>query len=409
MVDLKESALMKRKLAIIVSHPIQHFAALYRALASVADIDLCVFYASRIGLSEYFDKEMNVQISWQTDLLSGYNNIFLENADNIKSVSFESINSTDLSEQLDIFDPDVIMTYGYYQINALRAMWWARRRRRRIIMISDSELLSTRSSIRSRLKDLIVPLLFRYVDAFLSVGDCNEKYYQHYGVKIESIFRSPFTIDEPTFEKAFASREASRASLRSELNLDAHALVALFVGKLSTRKRPFDLVAAVKELHDQGEPSVHAVFVGDGPLLKELREQAEKIGAPAHFLGFINVDRLPYYYAGADLLAHPSEADPHPLVCSEAACVGLPMVLSDRVGALGPSDIARAGENAVVFPCGDTTALARSIASLCSDPEKLARMSARSREIFSDCDVRHSVSGIVRALKYVTSNRPDGG
>ena len=54
---------------------------------------------------------------------------------------------------------------------------------------------------------------------------------------------------------------------------------------------------------------------------------------------------------------HPSQADPHPLITSEGACMGLPMIYSDRIGAVGPTDIAREGENVIVYPCGDTAAL----------------------------------------------------
>ncbi len=386
-----------RRLAIVASHPIQHFVPLYAALAATPDIELKVFFVSRIGLERYFDDEMLTEITWKMDLLAGYDHEFLPGAEAIKTIDFKSIDSLGLGAALDRFDPQAVMVYGYAQRIAHRAMGWARRRGRSVLMISDSELLRTRGGLVARVKAALIPLIYRRVDAFLSVGDRNEDYYRHYGVPQDRIFRSPFTIDETGFKAAAARRDEARAALRAELGLASDAVIALFVGKLSERKRPGDLLEAVARLKAQGV-DVHAVFAGNGALAESLAADAKRIDAPAHFLGFINVDRLPSLYVAADMLVHPSMADPHPLVCSESACVGLPVILSDRIGAEGPTDIARAGENAVVFPVGDVEALAAHIATLATDLAKRAAMGARARAIFDELDVERSIDGIRRAI-----------
>ena len=119
--------------------------------------------------------------------------------------------------------------------------------------------------------------------------------------------------------------------------------------------------------------------------------------------GFVNVDQLPGYYCAADVLVHPSEHDPHPLVCSEAACIGLPMILSDRVGAAGPTDIARVGQNALVYPCGDVAALARAIAQLHGDDGLCQEMAARSLEIYTHCGLEVAARAVARAVAAVTA------
>lgn len=388
----------RRRLAIVVSHPIQHFVPLYRALAATADIELRVFFASRIGLQSYYDPEMKTQIAWSMDMLSGYDHVFLPGADAITTVDFRSINSPGLAAALDAFGPDAVMIYGYAQANALRAIHWARRNRRNAMMISDSELRRPRTGLLGRIKAAMIPQIYARIDNFLSVGDCNEAYYRHYGVPADRIFRSPFTIDEERYRAQLTQKDAARAALRGELGLADDAILALFVGKLSPRKRPADLLAAVTRLRDAGGPLVHAVFAGNGEEMAAMQAAATRGGAPAHFLGFVNVDRLPSIYAGCDMLVHPSEADPHPLICSEAACLGLPMLLSDRIGAEGPTDIARAGDNALIFPVADVDALSARIAELAGDPAKRAHMSARSLAIFDELDVQRSIDGIRRAM-----------
>ncbi len=122
--------------------------------------------------------------------------------------------------------------------------------------------------------------------------------------------------------------------------------------------------------------------------------------------GFVNVDALPAYYCAADILVHPSEHDPHPLICAEAAAIGLPMILSDRVGAIGPTDIARAGENALVYRCGDIDALAAAITRLSEDETLRQAMAERSRHVYLSCDLEASICGILRALHAVAPPPP---
>ena len=78
--------------------------------------------------------------------------------------------------------------------------------------------------------------------------------------------------------------------------------------------------------------------------------------------------------------------------------MGLPMVISDRVGAVGPTDIAREGANTLVYPVGDVQAMANAIAAIASDPELAGRMGEKSRSIFGELDINRSVSGLKAAL-----------
>lgn len=388
------------RLAIVVSHPIQHFVSFYRALARHDDLNLHVLFGAPIGVKPYYDEEMRSKIAWNMDMLSGYSHEFLNPREGL-SVSFRSINSPKIGERLAAFGPDAVIVYGYSQMNALRALLWGRRNRVPIIMISDSERLQHRAGWKTTVKESLLPHLFRRCSAFLSVGDRNEEYYRHYGAQPVAIFRSPFTIDEDRFRAAASDRNALRHAAREELGIPDDATVLTFVGKLSPRKRPGDLVRALKILKERGQSQYHALFLGNGELFDQLSQEAIGAELPATFAGFVNVDRLPKLYAASDVLVHPSELDPHPLICSEAACMGLPMILSDLIGAVGTTDIAREGENAIVFECGDVASLADAVMSLGEDDRRRKAMASRSKEIFDELDMRCSVAGVEGALAYV--------
>lgn len=397
---------MSGKLVIVVSHPIQHFVPFYRALARQDDIDLTVIYCSRIGLEPYFDAAMNTVIAWKMDLLGGYDHVFLPEAGRIASTGPRHVNNPSVAAELARQAPDAVLIYGYNHLTSLRALGWCRRRGVPAMMIADSELKTRRSARTERIKALVVPPILRRFDAFLTVGDCNEAYYARYGVPREKLFRSPFTIDEDAYQAAWLDRADLRARMRAELGIGADEIVALTVGKLSARKRPADVIEAARRLKAQGSAlPVRFVLAGDGEERSRLARIVRDEALPVTLAGFVNLDRLPGFYAGADMIVHPSSRDPHPLVTCEATCLGLPLLLSDRVGAAGPGDSARPGQNAEIFAVGDAGALAAAVEALARDPARRARMGGRSREIFEQLDMRRSIAGARAALAYCTGRR----
>lgn len=395
-----------KKLVIVVSHPIQHFVSFYRALAEEEKLDLVVIFCSKIGVEPYFDKSMNTTIAWKMDLLGGYKHVFLPEAERITSTGPRQVNNPSIGAELVRQDPDVVIIYGYNYITSLRALFWCRFKRVPRLMISDSELKTVRSSQTELIKSWVVPGILKQFSAFLTVGDCNEDYYEHYGVSRKKLFRSPFTIDEVTYQAAHRDRPSLRAVRREELGIADDEVMVLTVGKLSRRKHPSDVVEAAREIKQAGNPSkLRFVLAGNGEEMARLQKIVEGEGLPVLFAGFVNVDLLPEYYCAADMILHPSSRDPHPLVMSEGACIGLPLVISDRVGAAGPTDIARPGENAEVFPIGNISSLTQCISRIAADPERREQMSVRSREIFCELDMRCSVKGVLDAIKFVSEDK----
>ena len=385
----------KTRLAIVVTHPIQHFVPFYRAIAADPGIELHVLYGAPIGVQAYFDREMQSEISWNMDMLGDYSHEFLGDVPPDGRLGVRQPSSPLIAERLKAFGPDVVLVYGHAQANVFRAIWWCRRNKVPLMTIGDSELLTERSAVRRIAKDGIVRAIFRRYSAFLSVGDRNADFYAHYGVPRDRIFRCPFTIDETTYRAARADRAKLRAEARREYGIAEDAIIALFVGKLSSRKRPVDLIEALA----QTKSKVTALYAGNGEEMEAAKARAAATGVDARFAGFVNVDKLPALYCAADMLVHPSQADPHPLICSESACVGLPMLLSDRIGAAGPTDIARPGENALIFPCADIAALAGLIDTLAGDPARRTAMGERSLAIFDELDIHTSVAGLHRGVE----------
>jgi glycosyltransferase involved in cell wall biosynthesis len=364
-----------------------------------------VFFCSRIGLQEYFDKDMGIVIRWADDLTGGFDHEFLPEAGEIKDTRFRSVDNPSVTAALKTFAPEVVMVYGYIQLTALRALTWCRMHGVPVLMTTDSNAVTTRSPVKRFLRQMVLRPVLAQVSGFLTVGDQNEEALARLGVPQRKMHRSAFTIDERRYRDVRSQLAARRARIRREHSIPNDAFVGITVGKLIARKRTEDAVqafAAVASTGKLGRRDARLLVCGNGPDL-EMVKGLVRAGAPAILAGFVNVDRLPDHFAAADILVHPAGRDPHPLICSEAACMGLPMILSDRVGTIGPTDISRRGENALIYPCGDISALADCIVRLAEDGHLLAEMSKASLRIFDECNLTASVEGFMRALKAVSS------
>src|SRR5439155_3721448 len=124
------------------------------------------------------------------------------------------------------------------------------------------------------------------------------------------------------------------------------------------------------------------VYVGDGPLRPQLETYTKKSGIQhVYFMGVKNQTELPQFYAMADIFVLPSGFEPWGLVVNEAMCFGLPVIVSDQVGAAG--DLVHHGLNGFVYPAGQVSILAEYLRALVADPAKGQRMGEISKQLIS--------------------------
>ena len=388
----------RKRLAVVVSHPIQYFAPLYRALAAEPSLDLHVLFASRIGLDETFDPDMGAPVAWAMDLTGGYSHEFLPEAAHVDKVSFRGVDNPSVSAALRRFAPDAVILHGYATVTMLRALAWCRFHGARAILISDSSSHGAAAGPRRWAKMMIAPLLLRQYSAALTMSERGERHLASLGYPSDRMFRTPVMIDTG-FWSARRERMQRRADERARLDLAEDAFVLLYAGKLHPRKRVLDALSALERLNDERPAgAVTLLIAGDGVEREALRQFASERGLDVRMLGFVNVDALPQLYAAADALVHPAENEQYGMVVLEAAVVGLPVILSDRIGAVGATSIARPDINTLVYPCADIRALVRAMASLRDDAELRNRMGAASLAISADHSGPESVRAVRRAV-----------
>ena len=399
---------MPIRLAIIVSHPIQYFAPWYRELAQVSDIELKVFFCCDWGVKKYVDPGFKVEMSWDIPLLEGYAHEFLPLARRPQHLGFWEVDNPSVSATLDRFQPNLVTVFGYAHRTNWRAAFWARRRHRPVLLYSDSNSLVTPPWWKRALKNVVVKSFYRYVDGALFIGENNRAYHMAYGIPEDRLFPGVYPVERRRLLQAVPDLAATRAQLRSSLGIPREAFVVLFCGKYIERKRPMDVLVAVNSLVRKRLP-VWALLVGEGEQRPAMQAFCQQEGFKNVTLtGFVNQSAIPSYYAASDVIAVTSSFEAYGLVATEAAVFGLPIVVSDRVGCIGPRDTAQPGQNAIVFPCGDTAGLAETVELLFSDHDLHARMSAHSIGVSEAQDELTAARQMVGAVHELDRMGPRG-
>lgn len=95
----------------------------------------------------------------------------------------------------------------------------------------------------------------------------------------------------------------------------------------------------------------------------------------------------------------PSRSEPWGFVLNEAMEFGLPLVVSEAVGAA--PDLVRHGENGYVVPVGNVRALTDALAELARDEELRRRMGSASRALVKGFSPEGWARGVLRAVETV--------
>jgi glycosyltransferase involved in cell wall biosynthesis len=387
------------RFAVVISHPIQHYSPLFRALAEIPEMHVKVFYVCDHGSKESYDPGFGQSFAWDVPLLDGYEHEILKPGFSPQNFGFFEMDFPELGKKLDAFGPHALWIHGYGQMISWRALRWAKNRSA-VIYFGDSELLHNRTLIARTVKHWPLRYFFRHCDAFLTIGDRNEEYYSHYGVPGVKMFRGACPVDIGRFEKALQqNNRPNRAVIRKRFGLPDGAFVVIMLGKLIPIKRPLDLVDALA-LTGKQLNMIYALMIGDGPLRRDIEKRAAEFGIVEQIkiTGFINQKDIPYYIAAGDVLAVTSEQDAHPLAVSESLILGLPVVISDKVGCVGPTDTARPNVNALVYPCGDIPALKEALCTLVGDSALRQRMGQESLHIAPTQDIHVAAQAVIKIL-----------
>jgi glycosyltransferase involved in cell wall biosynthesis len=384
-----------RKLAIVLSHPVQYYSPWFRWLRAHTALPFKVFYLWEFGVTAQRDPQFEATFQWDVDQLAGYDSEFVPNvARDPGTHHFRGLDNPALCARLAAWRPEAVLLFGYNWLSHQRALWWARRRGVPLLFRGDSHLLG-RGQL-PLLRRLLLQLLYRQFAAIIYVGTANRDYFRALRVPAQRLFFAPHAVDAGHFNPEEAALRAQAGALRTELGLGGKRVV-LFAGKFHARKQPVELLQAFLRV---ATPADALVFVGDGA--EKARLTALAATSPAacvRFLPFANQTAMPARYLLADIFALPSRGsyETWGLAVNEAMHLGVPSLVSDLVGC--QRDLVLPGETGWVFPADDPAALAATLqVALRTPPDDLRRLSRNALATVARYTYQQTSDGLLQAL-----------
>jgi glycosyltransferase involved in cell wall biosynthesis len=332
-----------RRVAAVSPEPTPYRAPLFDRIAK--QVDLTVVYASHTVAG----RDWTVPLHHRAVFLSGVRVPGVR-----RLVRHDYPVTPGIARALRESRPDVVVVSGWSTFASQAAVAWCRAHRIPYVLHVESHDLDPRPRWRRVVKDAVASPIIRGAASVLAVGSAARDSVVARGARDVRIFANTIDVD----------RWVDRA--RSLTAAPHDGVVVLAVGR-DVPEKGFDVLAAA---------------------CRDAGMQLELV------TGGLSEDELAQHYVDADVFALLSRHEPWGVVVNEAAASGLPLVLSDRVGAA--QDLLRDGENGFVVRADDVAAAANALRRL-RDPELRQRMGSRSRELVRAWGYEASVEAFLAA------------
>ena len=208
----------------------------------------------------------------------------------------------------------------------------------------------------------------------------------------------PIGIDETLWQ---GNHDEGRAFILAEYDLPADAVIAVTSGRFVPQKGHTHLIEAANSLKDTCD-KLHVLFLGDGPLEAELKQQINDYELNDRFTFCGLLERHQRVLFGADICVHPAVIEPFGIVLVEAMAASLP-VIACRVG--GIPEVVAENESALLVEPARPDELTTAIESLYTDitmRKKLGEAGfTRYQERFQK---GHMIDGLEKILREAVSS-----
>jgi glycosyltransferase involved in cell wall biosynthesis len=267
-------------------------------------------------------------------------------------------------QSLRVDRPDLVVVAGYNALSSQIAMWWLRLARVPWIFWGEIPGLEKRGRLARTLRWLAQRPAVSLSSAVAGIGARAARVYRKMVAPSRPVWNIPYCCDLDPFN-------FNRAKVSDDTGPRF-----LYCGQLVPRKGVDLLVRSFVRVADSHRDAT-LTLVGAGPMKPELTSMVPVgIRSRVNFAGFHEVDKLPQFFAGADVFVLPSRHDGWGLVVNQALGAGLPIIASSAVGAA--EDLVCEGENGTIFPSGDEGALTKAMESFAESPELICKLGKRS-------------------------------
>jgi glycosyltransferase involved in cell wall biosynthesis len=286
-----------------------------------------------------------------------------------KRLGFEPRAALKLALELRRSRPDLVVAHGSEPLKYLATV---SRKVPRVVYYKIG--IAHSAAFRPWRRPLHAALLRRAIRVAGVSQECLDEAEREFGIEHSRLLLIPNGRDETAFYPGPPAADGARPHL-------------IFVGHLTTSKRPEVFIEIVRRLRQRGV-ALTASIVGDGPLRAGLAESAA--GAQVDLLG--HSSDVAALLRSADVLAFTSISDGEgmPGIFIEAGLSGLPVVSSDVPGA---RTVIADGQTGFVLGVNDVDGMVGKAQALLEDAAIRRRFGAAARErCLASFTIDHSVA-----------------
>ena len=367
------------RVALVTNIPAPYRVPVYAILASMAGIELKVFFCSG----------REPDRAWTLPPLTFAHAFLRERVFRWRGRYIHA--NLDVSASLQQFEPDVVVTTGFNPTHLLAWRFAATRAVPHVAMTDGTLDWEARLSWVHR---SVRRMVYRRTRAFVGASDASFALYRSYGVAPPDIFKSALCADNQAYDRA------SRGDATRDFDF-------IFCGQFIARKAPTFAIEVAAGVARRLGRKIRLLMVGAGELDPDVRHAAEDNASTVDCVlpGFATQDELPRLYARARVLLFPTLGDAWGVVANEACAAGLPVMVAPTAGVAG--ELVKDRENGHVCEL-DNEKWITAAAALISDPVTWQAMSSRSREIVRPYTYARAAAGLAEAIRHATIRAASG-
>jgi glycosyltransferase involved in cell wall biosynthesis len=212
----------------------------------------------------------------------------------------------------------------------------------------------------------------RWTDALVTVCESDREKGLAAGIGSPDRYRLIHPVNDLA---PFVAGPATRAAARARLKLPQDAPVVGTVGRLSDQKDPATFVRAAAVIAREADDA-HFVIVGDGPLRDVTERLATRLGTDGRLTVTGVRDDVAELLPALDVFLLTSRWEGMPMVIPQAMASGVPVVATTVDGI---REIVRDGENGLLVPPAEPTAIASRVVEVLRDRALRTRLAEGGR------------------------------
>ncbi len=294
-----------------------------------------------------------------------------------------------LMKSIKKFNPDIILLNGSKTLKygALSKKMLTGKFKLVYRVIDSPVFWNTSSLTKFYYRNIIIPL----IDAAVGVSHASLK-----DMKELYSFSKPSTVIHRAVNFDSFKNVDTKEKCRIKLGIHADKKVLIFIGNLTSQKRPDRFIEIIKRIYLVNK-NIHAIILGDGPLRVELELviKESELQPVFSFMGYqTNVGT---YIAASDILLLTSDTEGLPGIVPEAGYFEVPTIASN-VG--GVNECIVEAQTGFVIEKNDVTLFAEKAAYLLENNEYRNRLGQSAKKLaLNDFDLNNIAESYLTFFK----------